>query len=50
MQDGVEMEERDMVGKGELGGEMVRHGRGIGKAGWGRDGRESDGGERRVVR
>ena len=35
-----------MVGKGELGGERVRHGKGIGDAGWDRDGRESDGGER----
>ena len=33
-----------MVGKGELGGERVRHGRGIRDARWGRDGRESDGG------
>ena len=45
MQDGVEMEERVMVGKGELGGEMIRHGRGIGDAGWDKDGRESDGRE-----
>ena len=33
-----------------LGVERVRHGRGIGDAGWGRDGRESDGGERGVGR
>ena len=42
------MEKRVMVGKGELGGERVRHGRGIGDASWGRDGRESDGGERGI--
>ena len=35
-----------MVGKGELGGERVRHGRGIGDAGWYRDGRVCDGGEK----
>ena len=47
-QDWVEMEKRVIVGKGELGGERVRHGRGIGDASWGRDGRESDGGERGI--
>ena len=40
------MKGRVMVGKGELGGERVRHGKGIGEAGWGSDGRESDGGDR----
>ena len=39
-----------MVGNGELGGERVRHGKRIGDAGWGRDGRESDGGMRGVGR
>ena len=39
------MEGRVMVGKGELGDESIRHGREIGDAGWGRNGRESDGGE-----
>ena len=38
-----------MVGKEELGGERVRQRSGIGDAGWYRDGRESDGGERMVV-
>ena len=47
-QDWVEMEKRVMVGKGELGGERVRHGRGLGDAAWGRDGRESAAGERGV--
>ena len=49
-QDGIEMEGRVMVGKWELGGESIRHGRGIGDAGWGRDGRERDGGERKAGR
>ena len=44
------MELRVMVGRGELGGERVRHGRGIGDVECGRDGRESDGGERGVTR
>ena len=39
-----------MVGKIELGGERFRHGKGIGDAGWGRDGIESDGGKRGVGR
>ena len=39
----VEMEGRVMVEKGELRGERVRHGKGIGDGGWGRDGKESDG-------
>ena len=47
-QEGEEMEGRVMVGKRELGGERVSHGRGIGDAGWDRDGRESDGAERGV--
>ena len=38
------------MGKRELGGEGVRHGRGIGEAGWGRDGKENDGGETGVGR
>ena len=42
------MEGRVMVGKGDLGCKRVRHGRGIGEAGWNRDVRESDGGERGV--
>ena len=37
-----------MVGKGEMGGERVMHGREIGDGGWGRYGRDSDGGERGV--
>ena len=37
-----------MVGKGENGGKRVMHGRGVGDGGWGRDGRDSDGGERGV--
>ena len=39
-----------MVGKGELGVERVRHGRGIRDAGWGRNGRESDVAESGVFR
>ena len=39
------MEGRVMVGNGELEGEKLKHGRGIGDAAWGRDQRESDGGE-----
>ena len=44
------MEGRVMAGKGELGVERVRHGRGIGHPGRGRAGRESDGGETGVGR
>ena len=44
-QEGEEMEGRVMVGKRELGGERVSHGRGIEDAGWDREGRESLGGE-----
>ena len=40
------MKGRVMDGKAEHGGERVRHGRRIGEAVWGSDGRESDGGER----
>ena len=39
------MEGRVMVVKGVLGGERVRHGRGIEDAAWGRDGIECDDGE-----
>ena len=42
------MEGRVIVGKREWVVERVRHGKGIRYAGWGRDGRKSDGGERRV--
>ena len=38
------------MGKGELEGEKLKHGRGLGDAGWGRDRRESDGRENRVGR
>ena len=44
------MKGRVIDGKGEHGGEKVRHGRRIGEAGWGSDGRESNGGERGVRR
>ena len=44
------MEGRMIVEKGELGGERIRHGRGIGDAGWDSDGRESESGERGVGR
>ena len=42
------MEGRVLVEKGETGGDRVSHGRGVGDARRGRDGRESDGGEKGV--
>ena len=49
-QHGVEMEESVMVGKCELGCERDKHGRGLGDAGCGRDGKESDGAKSGVGR